>query len=278
MYQFILFLLFALLVNCLEGRRTACAIPTRCSAPNLAANPPFNSNVVPLLDVLDTRFFPTSGVEACNIRNFCMRNPPGNYCYIPTYNLNARNCRCAPVAFVQCPFGLINLCKRGFTCHDGANASGSWTATCQPISTTNLVTSVFPSAAVFVSTLFGTTILASPMVEVDNDQTITSYMSSTLGLTNLSSFTTTAFQTSIISGLRPIISYPPIPPMIISVSSCGGTRVGRETVTNTKLTGIFATIQTGLCVGPFPVNSIFMTKTSYVINHCATTSTVPSSS
>ena len=126
-------LLFDLIVNAEHYTRIAmaCAMPTQCHSQNVSVTPQFNPPIQSVIQLLDSRYLPIDKLEACNIREFCRCRVPGNYCYSP-----AGNCNCLSSVFVQCPFGIVNVCKRGYGCKNAQDSFGFMNATCERFSTT----------------------------------------------------------------------------------------------------------------------------------------------
>jgi hypothetical protein len=108
----------------------SCSVPSSCIASATAAS--FQSVSLPI----ESRFFPLDPIEVCKVEAFCRKNAPGAYCYIPAGEALSRpRCQCLPAAFVECPFGVLNACRRGFVCAQAVDSLGIPTATCTRLAT-----------------------------------------------------------------------------------------------------------------------------------------------
>ena len=128
-----------------------CSIPRSCIASRTVS-----ASETSIEAVLESRFYAQDPVESCNVEAFCRRNAPGAYCYTPVGEMIGRNkCKCLKAAFVQCPFGVLNVCKRGFVCGQSADSLGIMTATC-----TRLATATIQPRQIVTTSLVPTSLMA----------------------------------------------------------------------------------------------------------------------
>ena len=145
------FLLFDLIVNA-EHCPLVAMTCAQCHSQNVSATPRLDFPIQNVAHLLDSKYSPINKSEASKIREFCRSRVPGSYCYSLT-----GNCDHLSSFFVQCPFGIVNVCKRGYGCKNTHNLSGFMTATCMPV--TKTISTMLTSMKATLTTLVTKTTL-----------------------------------------------------------------------------------------------------------------------
>lgn len=201
---------------------TFCSLPTICSA-ILQSRPHFKITQ----PNVNAQFFPTDTTELCNVEHFCSTNPPGSYCYVPSGNILQGDCSCNPIAFVQCPFGVVSFCRRGFVCASAYNNRGIMTAACERILTSTQAT-------------FSSTIVTKTTTAIPSTTTSTSIHTPFLDIGGKSTHlipvsiehtTTRTVTTVTLNEMTTSLPYtlPPIPTIYLETSMCNNTMIGSVT-------------------------------------------------
>ena len=266
--------------SAISKTNTLCSLPTFCTSKNQTLANQFRPAYKIYGQNVNQKFLHRNSRELCNIEHFCATNPPGSYCYVPTADILQSNCSCSPIAYVDCPFGIINLCQRGFVCADAYNDSGIKTATCQRIATMTTI-GVATSVTETVTSRFHT-VLPTSIVKVhsirplhsDSPIRFVSYTSFQLIATSVTSMQQRV--TEISSTVTTSLPYTVPAPLtlIIATTSCNGTKQGNTTTQYYNPSTYVTSALSNLCNGPFPINNYYYTATRNVIYDCRPSVTV----
>lgn len=255
---------------------TSCINSAECRSASVSHTPQFSPYFQSVAPLLDSRYLPIGRLEACNIDNYCRSHPPGDYCYVPSSNVTGGNCDCLPAAFIQCPFGIVNVCKRGFGCMNDFDSSGVMTASCTHFQTLTTM-SILTSINVLFSTVLTSTGVGNYSTSIQsiltNNGTIKSiqtqaFLSSTKTYGTYSTGIVIATSISVRGPTSRNYTFTTIAPIYITATSCNGTIVGNASTVYAKNPGPLAIFQPLLCAPLLPDNAGYNPRTTRIIKQC----------
>lgn len=258
---------------------TSCALPLSCAASNSASTVQSRLGSNSLVSSIDLKFLPSNNLEKCSIKSFCSINPPGSYCYVPSEDVLKNNCSCRRVAYIQCPFGIVNLCNAGFFCSQASNKDGMTTAACQRISTSTTISTTTISTHTHTSTVLHSSksiyMVTTTYILDRPDRTLTKTATQTRTIVETSTVKEINVSTEISKFQTSLPYYPPsLPNIFVTTIICKGT-TQKSRITNTaSATHSAFTLSPPLCEGPYLSGINTNQKTFNVIATCVETATV----